>query len=566
VRGVAVLNGPAGCGKTKIALEWALNSEVKKIIWICPRVQVCEGLFYDLTSNEYLPNARIEICTGELKSIKQKGISSLTPDGQEFSGDIVLTTIDQVINALITHRNVTSLIDFMSTHVVFDEYHEYINMPAFNLLFAELVQCKKLQGENARALLVSATPNYFFIKNLLEIDREDVIGIDSFNHRQYQVSFKIFDETKHDESNPLFSLQPKNSIVISNTATTAQLSFIASHANENSVLFHSKFKQSDKAALFNKIFESFRQNGSRSFDVLRSGPVVQASLNITCENMVTEFTHAENWLQRLGRLDRFGENSGINRYVIAVPQAIADNKGIKGSCAKFLNRMNGFLSARAWYQFLLDSDVENKTVTIADLYQLYEQFYVSSAGKTAVENDLIAALKVSAQVIEDKVQDPICFPKKKSIGDKKKLKKSSLRGDSRFVQMAICNISDEGTFEFSNEYACDETIDLFTLSVSEIESHDPMSDKNLVSFMHQKHHKILSARHQKKHNQAHKSFQLRNEAIEPEHPIYISYTQEDLDLCNDKPNPHAIYYAVSKTQPIGAISINKLSNQSINEE
>ena len=66
--------------------------------------------------------------------------------------------------------------------------------------------------------------------------------------------------------------------------------------------------------------------------------------------------------------------------------------------------------------------------------------------------------------------------------------------------------------------------------------------------------------------QAHKAFLLKNEAIDPEHPISISYTQEDLDLCNDKTHPYAIYYAVSKTQPIGAISINKLSNQSINEE
>ena len=136
---------------------------------MCPRVQVCEGLYNDLTSNEYLPNAKIEICTGEFKTIKQSGVEVPTLEGQEFSGDVVLTTIDQVINSLITHRNVTSLVTFMSTHVVFDEYHEYINMPAFNLLFAELVQCKKLQENSAKALLVSATPNYYFLKNLLKI-------------------------------------------------------------------------------------------------------------------------------------------------------------------------------------------------------------------------------------------------------------------------------------------------------------------------------------------------------------------------------------------------------------
>lgn len=566
VKGVAVLNGPAGCGKTKIALEWALLSNVKKIIWVCPRVQVCEGLFHDLTSSVYLPNARIEICTGELKEIRQNGVSFTTPDNAAFSGDIVLTTIDQVVNALLTHTNVTSLIDFMRTHVVFDEYHEYIHMPAFNLLFAELVQCKKLQEENAKTLLVSATPNYFFVKNLLGIEYEDIIGIDSFNQSRYQISFKHFDENNRDDSNPLFSPQPNNSIVISNTATTAQLSFIHNQRREKSALFHSKFKQLDKAILFNKIFASFKQDGTRNYDVLRSGPVVQASLNITCEHMVTEFTNAENWLQRLGRLDRFGENTEVNYYVTAMPEAIALGKGIKGSCAKFLQHMNSFLSAKAWYEYLKNKDVETKPHTIAELYQLYEDFYDDNGAQKEIEKDLINALKFSVQLIQRKVHDPICFPKKKVANDKKKIKKSSLRGDNRFVQMAVCKVSLDGKPDVTNQYACDEASNIFTMSINEIEGYDPGGEKNMLSFMHQKHHKIMSAKYQTTHKQAHKSFLLEKEAIDPEHPIYVSYTPQDLDLCNDQPHSHAIYYAVSTTQPIGAMSIDKLNQPTINEE
>ena len=558
VEHVAVLKGPAGCGKTKIALEWAALTKAKKIIWVCPRVQVCQGLFKDLQGKEYLPNAKLEICTGEIKQTLDSGKPVDTLEGSEFSGDIVITTIDQILNTIITHTNVTSLVAFMNTHVVFDEYHEYIHMPAFNLLFAELVECKNLQEKNAKALLVSATPNDFFVKELLQIDREDVIGIDSFNQSRYQIRFEPFDEAKADETNPLFQSQPKNSIVISNTATTAQHSFIVNQAKENAALLHGKFTKSDKLSLFDKIFNAFKQDGNRKkYDLLRSGPIVQASLNITCDHMVTEFTLAENWLQRLGRLDRFGEREELNQYITAVPQTLAEGRGT-GACARFLSSLNCLQSAKAWYEFLKDKQITDQPVTIAQIYQLYAEFYLSEGGKKAVEQDLIAALKKSVQVIANKVHDPICFPKKKSRKVKKKLKKSSLRGDSRYVQMAICKVNKDGNIEFVNQYACDSQEHIYTMSVTGIEgSIFNKDDKNLLNFMHQKHHKFKSAKQQKRVT-ADSTYIIKGKAIEPEFPIFISYTEEDLALCNDKPHPHAIYYAVGEKQSIGALSINKL--------
>ncbi|MCJ8348992.1 CRISPR-associated helicase Cas3' [Moritella sp.] len=556
---VKVLNGPAGCGKTKIALEWAFNTRAKKIIWVCPRVQVCQGLFNDLTSKEYLPNAQIEINTGEFKYINSYRDEDKTADGKEFSGDIVLTTIDQVINSITTHRNVTNLVEFMNAHIVFDEFHEYINMPAFNLLFAELIQAKKWQGENANTLLVSATPNYYFINEFLDID--DIVDMESFNKSKYKIKFKQFDETVLDSSNPLYQPQDQNkkTFVISNTATAAQLSFIQYQHVENSVLLHSKFKKADKLSLFNQVFDAFKNDGNQVFDILRSGPIVQASLNISCDHMISEFTHAENWLQRLGRLDRFGQNSAVNTYVIAIPDSIHEGKG-NGGCARFLGRLFSFQSAKAWYEFLQDKYITEKVLTITEIYHLYKEFYNTSKGQLAVEGDFLMALKKSAQLIDAKVHDPMSPPKTKVNSKKLKMKKSSLRGDSRFVNMAICDLSDPSNPDFIDRYVnTDSDEDSLT------ESLDVIRNTGLIDYVVQKDGRIneksliskIPAKQMSK-----RKILLEGAATSPEHAIYLSYIATDLGKIGEsEPYEEAIYYAICEKQVIGKISLNQFINK-----
>ena len=549
---VGVLNGPAGCGKTKIALEWAANTNARKIIWVCPRVQVCQGLVNDLTSKEYLPNTKIEICTGEFKTIYQNGKESTTLEDQEFSGDIILTTIDQVFNTITTHSKITGLVQYMNAHVVFDEYHEYITMPAFNLLFAELVECKKLQGKKANALLVSATPNFYFVKELLGINKGDIIGIDSFNTSQYKIKFTNYEEG-NEENNPLYQLQPDNTIVISNTAITAQKSFIKNQQNEKALLFHSKYRKSDKHDLFEKVFNTFKSDGTTEYGILRSGPIVQASLNITCNKMITEFTNAENWLQRMGRLGRFGENIQQNLYIIAVPETLANGKQ-SGSCARFLNQSHSLQSAKAWYEFLkdkiTDKITDKPTFTIAEVYHIYHEFYANEKNQEAIEQDLLTALKKSVDVINAKVMDPVSFTNKNKPKDNKpKIKKNSLRGDNRFVQMAVWNIGNDKE-EFPNEYAYDESDDQgnLTMGIETICGYGD-SGKDLLAFMAKKHHNIKDGA-----KKAYKDSVLLGEARSPESPIYLSYTPEDLKQVEAQAHPNAIYYAQGIKQAIGAIA------------
>ncbi|WP_277656725.1 DEAD/DEAH box helicase [Seleniivibrio woodruffii] len=547
---ISVLSGPAGCGKTKIALEWAKLSGANRIIWVCPRVHICMGLLNDLTSKEYLPETVIEINTGEFKHLVKNGKKELLDDSNQFSGDIVITTIDQIINTITTHKRITALNQFMNSHVVFDEFHELINLPGFNLLFMELIECKKLKGKNANTLLISATPHLLFIKDILGIDNEDVIGIESFNVNPYSIKVVEYEEEKIDDSNPFYLKQSKNTFVISNTATTAQISFLVNQKNEKSLLLHSKFTKNDKDKLFDNAYRSFRLGGTNEYDVLRSGPIVQASLNITCSSMISEFTTAENFLQRLGRLDRFAESHAENSYVYAIPANIIKGKA-KSKCGRFLSSQNCYHSSIKWYQFIKDK-IKSKSVTIKELYSIYNDFYADKSSAETVKEDLLKSFKTGVELINTKILDPVSFPyvKKSEI----KIKKNSLRGENRFVQMAICSVSSSLDIKFENLYTADEkdSDNFLTAPLYEI-CGNGNSRNNLLSFMAKKHHNI---------KQVKKAFNdniLLNNARKQISPIYLSYTPEDLDKVDAHPHPNAIYYVLSEKQPVGCLDISKLN-------
>ena len=553
---VGVLNGPAGCGKTKIALEWALNTSAKKIYWVCPRVQVCEGIFHDLCSSEYLPNANIEIVTGEIKKSLKDGKVNETIEGKEFSSDIIITTIDQIVNSITTHKHITTLMDFMNAHVVFDEYHEYITMQGFNLLFAELIEAKKVQQTEdtlANTLLVSATPNPLFVKEFLRLDEGNIIGMKSFNNSSYQIDFIEYDD-KDESTNPLMMQQKeKSTFVISNTAITAQQSFIEHQAKENGILFHSKFIKKDKEYLFSEVFNSFKKEGIQKYNVLRSGPVVQASLNITCNKMVSEMTHAENFLQRLGRLDRFGENSEVNHYTVAITEGVKSGK-VKDGSSRFLNELDSLQSAKSWYEFL-DNALSKESYTINEMYAFYERFYEDENAKEFVRQDLVSALKKSVGVIDANVLDPKSFPNSKK--DEKggvKIKKNSLRGNSLFVQMAKAQVNSADDFKILEEYAYSDVNNAVTIENKIIEGYGD-SKRNLLSFMAKKHHNIKDTK------KSYKDAQLINEARDPSTPIYLSYTLDDLKKVESEPHEYAQYYAMGLKQPIGILSLQQLKKQ-----
>ncbi len=387
---VAILDAPAGSGKTKTALQWAKDSSATKLFFIAPRTIICQELYAEI-KNTYLPKGvSIELVTGE-KKIKWSGNKEedIELDSPLFKSNIVIMTIDQLCKLITSNNNIDVLFDLFSSHVVFDEFHEYYKMSGFNLLFSELITLKK-QFSRAKTLLMSATPNYFFLEKLLEVyhpysSKKNVQSIQSPNKQGFELKLTEYNENsalsdvnlfKKDknnvltlnlddldsdllESNPFYATRDasKKTIVISNSATVAQISYLINHTQEKSLLAHSKYSKADRNGIFSKIKQGFGSIESTDYNLLRSGPIVQASLNITSEVLITALTTPENTLQRLGRLNRFGEDF-TGEFIIAYPEHVfaEATKGLgRSSTLSFLNKNHEKDSSIQWLKLLMSN-------------------------------------------------------------------------------------------------------------------------------------------------------------------------------------------------------------------
>ncbi len=348
-----ILEGAAGVGKTRIALEWAKNKESKKLIWICPRKQVCDSVFDELRM-EYVSDLKIEILTGDRKEFSFNKEVFSNDDSDIFSGDIVVTTIDQISSIMYSNSFSLNIKNLFSSTIVVDEFHELQSTKGLLLILGELVSFSKML--NNPIMLMSATVNYTLVSKLFDIRYEDigmvVFSIKSFNESLYSV--KIVEELTDDSL--MFEEKVDKSIFIFNTATSAFKSYL-SNCNEDSILFHSRMSFEDKQIVIDNIFSNFGKNKDSS-KVLRSGPIVQASLNISAPKVFTQVCSPENTLQRIGRNNRFGECDKPEFTIVY-------NKSDRGS-ASVLRSQRDDNRTREWFSYLI-SNIGDEKITINDV-------------------------------------------------------------------------------------------------------------------------------------------------------------------------------------------------------
>lgn len=565
---VPILSAPAGSGKTKIALQFCARTNSKRVYIIAPRMIICEELYYEI-KDKYLPSAKISVITSDLAKYYDGSIEYDYNKHENYDCDIIITTIDQIIKTITTHKSVDLLLDLASNHVIFDEYHEYVKMSGFDLLFAELVSLCSLR-ERSNILLMSATNNPVFLENMLNIQttgfNSSVVKFESFNHETYSLELKEFknDENKKNISNiidmsnagllddPLYQAvdDDKKTIFVSNTATKAQLAFLLNSYEENSLLAHSKFSSETKNLNLKKIKRFFGSiDKDDSCNILRAGPIVQASLNITSERLITEISSPENTLQRLGRLNRFGEKF-TGEFIISVPTVVnmAFNELKNSEIFRYLSRRYEKESVYLWAKLLKANFGEKSEFKIKDFYDIYEEFYNDANVSSIVRKEILSSLKESYKNIARNIFNP----SEAILANKKKVfkKRNNLRNDSVAVKMAIYAFNKNKKIVNTVFYEDDISISINDLFLNN-------NNKKLV------YETIKSIKKLDPENKLPKNInenQYIGLAKSGSQSIYVSFTTNDLTtLEKEEQDEDSIIYIKTDDCDVGYIKLKKLS-------
>ena len=461
--GIACLQGPAGCGKTKIALQYlSALKQPKRVFIFVPRTAIGEGLFHELIDN-YGVSAGVEFLSGSKKLISRRCASGFetieTPEELQGTGNLVITTVDQLCKTMLSHQKIDLVTQLADSHVIFDEFHELIELPGIVLLFLEIMRLRRFAGTGT--LLVSATPNPQLLA-LLKVHSPAVVKVASFNTRPLAIHFtpwnaQVYAGGQKAEPHPFYAggvVLEDGAFVVCNTATVAQQASVAHRlAGRNVICFHSKFTPNDKSAILGRILRVFGSKSVVADEILIAGPIIQASLNITTRTMHTEMCHGENALQRIGRVNRFGEMdvASVHFYFAAgAPDPKTNAESLANSAS--LSRMHQRHRTNAFYRFLTKKHAaamqarQGCIVTLQQLYAWYDEFHSSPDAVSGYEADFQSILKASAKVFADNDFDPVQYPSFiKTKRGAVKLARNSLRGRSYYILPLSLRVATAGS-------------------------------------------------------------------------------------------------------------------------
>ncbi len=251
----------------------------------------------------------------EEETNKGEGILETLFGAKHFSQPLIVCTPDQILPFTFHYEGFEKVLSLFSyARIVVDEIQSY--EPHTLAFIVEAL--KEIAAFGGKFLITTATLPAFLREELVEIiDCEATFITDKIRHN---ISFINEEITSERALNQIAKYSKKGKVlVIANTVERAkEIKNLLREKEIEAKLLHSRFIRKDRQHLEREIEEFFRK-GERG--VWITTQLAEASLNIDADFLFTEISTADSFVQRLGRVNRFGKKTTEEPNVFVYTQS-----------------------------------------------------------------------------------------------------------------------------------------------------------------------------------------------------------------------------------------------------
>ncbi|HHY73715.1 MAG TPA: CRISPR-associated helicase Cas3' [Bacillus bacterium] len=314
-----LITAPTGSGKTWMSVVPFVYAKENNI-------QFADRMFYVLPQRTL-----VTAIANTIKPILEKRDLKVTVQmgGQNedpyFEGDVIVTTIDQILAAYLglsygTSRNASNIAPgaFLGSYIVLDEFHlldvdkslaTYIDMIAFLSPFVRTCM-----------MTATATEKYLSAISSKIKGKYQVVPGQEIVHLQTSMNAVRKREVNWDErlinAEVILQQHKDRTLVVVNTVKKVQelynelvVKLKEGKCNVEIICLHARFLKEDRETLELEIKDALKRSSNKEIIVI-ANQVVEVGLDISASVLISELCPANALIQRIGRCERYGEFIG----------------------------------------------------------------------------------------------------------------------------------------------------------------------------------------------------------------------------------------------------------------
>lgn len=392
-----MVTAPTGMGKTEAGLLWCGDNKCFFVLPLKTAINAMYGRIKELVKDveaEDVYKSRVALVHSDMKSYYLKDANDKDTDydfnyeelSRQFCLPVTVCTPDQIFDFVLKYPGYEYKLAISSySKFIIDE----IQMYSPDILAAIIYAIKMIHIMGGKVAVLTATLPPFVKEELLKIFGDDVQLADFSSEGILRHNVKVFDDKlKTDDViqivNETNSDTVKKYLVVCNTVKTANR--IYRELSESNIdaeinLFHANFIKKDRMKKEKEIMVASKKklNEMNKPEIWISTSVVEASLDIDFDILITELSDLFSLFQRFGRTNRKGKKdfSDYNCYVFTELQDRADSfidKDIHNLSKDAIVTVDGVLTEQE-KNSLIEKYLSVEKVQDTDYYKDYCKFF-----------------------------------------------------------------------------------------------------------------------------------------------------------------------------------------------